>query len=192
MVAHDGRIKPERSDDQRERPCGRLLRLPWTPPRRTSLPVVPQMSGASSRSRNQRFRRLERSEWSGARSNCRPSAFQPVFPLPRPFPRRRVKAQLTHVTAGQWTNAAMLPLFRPGPPTSVLSVGFLCQHAHSQPLCGHSVGPEPQPASFRAPADRSRSLKACGRPWSPSTADRAGQCRLSRRVRVHRVPAVRS
>jgi hypothetical protein len=80
--------------------------------------------------------------WSGAGSNCRPSAFQPVFPLPKPFPRCRVKAQLTSVTAGQWTNAAMLPLFRPGPPTSVLSVGFLCQHAHSQPLCGHSVGPE--------------------------------------------------
>ena len=130
--------------------------------------------------------------WSGAGSNCRPSAFQPVFPLPRPFPRRRVKAQLTSVTAGQWTNAAMLPLFRPGPPTSVLSVGFLCQHAHSQPLCGHSVGPEPPSASFRAPADRSRSLKACGRPRSPSTADRARQCRLSRRGRVHRVRAVRS
>jgi hypothetical protein len=95
--------------------------------------------------------------WSGAGSNCRPSAFQPVFPLPGPFPRDHVKAQLTHVTAGQWTNVAMLPLFRPGPPTSVLSVGFLCQHAHSQPLCGHSVGPEPQPTSFRAPADRSRS-----------------------------------
>jgi hypothetical protein len=118
--------------------------------------------------------------------------FSAGFPLPRPFPRRRVKAQLTSVTAGQWTNAAMLPLFRPGPPTSVLSVGFLCQHAHSQPLCGHSVGPEPQPTSFRAPADRSRSLNTCGRPWNPSTADRAGQYRLSRRVRVHWVLAVRS
>jgi len=26
----------------------------------------------------------------------------------------------------------MLPLVRPGPPTSVWSVGFLCQHPHSQ------------------------------------------------------------
>ena len=94
------------------------------------------------------FPQVKGYRWSGAGSNCRPSAFQPVFPLPRPFPRRRVKAQLTSVTAGQWTNAAMLPLFRPGPPTSVLSVGFLCQHAHSQPLCGHSVGP----ASRRIPA----------------------------------------
>ena len=81
-------------------------------------------------------------------------ATAPVFPLPRPFPRRRVKAQLTSVTAGQWTNAAMLPLFRPGPPTSVLSVGFLCRHAHSRARCGLSVGP-PQPLrphSFRAAA----------------------------------------
>jgi hypothetical protein len=66
--------------------------------------------------------------------------FSAGFSVAETIPRRRVKAQLTSVTAGQWTNAAMLPLFRPGPPTSVLSVGFLCQHTHSQPLCGHSVG----------------------------------------------------
>jgi hypothetical protein len=28
LAAHDGRIKPERADDQRERPCGKLLTLP--------------------------------------------------------------------------------------------------------------------------------------------------------------------
>ncbi len=32
LVAHDGRIKPERADDQRERPCGRLLTLPGRAP----------------------------------------------------------------------------------------------------------------------------------------------------------------
>ena len=44
--------------------------------------MVPQRSGASYRARNQCFRRSKGSEWSGAGSNRRPSAFQGSYANP--------------------------------------------------------------------------------------------------------------
>ena len=76
-LALDGRIKPEQADDQRERLRGRLLALPGTPrrpshncqwSRRGAEPAKVPGIGVSAGQRG--------SEWSGAGSNRRPSAFQ--------------------------------------------------------------------------------------------------------------------
>jgi hypothetical protein len=76
----DGQIRPERADDQRERPRCRLITLPETPRHHThicvrsrrersqrSVPVIGVSTGQSG------------SERSGAGSNRRPSAFQGFY-----------------------------------------------------------------------------------------------------------------
>jgi hypothetical protein len=99
---------PQRSDQNWSEPmtsgnaaaAGRSPCRDAAPPH-SSLPLLPQMSGASDRSRNQRFRRLKRSEWSGAGSNRRPSAFQGFCHPCNHDPVTIVLALLTRVHAGQ-------------------------------------------------------------------------------------------
>jgi len=78
----------------------------------------------------------------GRVENCRPCLFSRFFPLPGPFSRDHVTSPAHHVTAGQWTNAAMLPLFRPGPTyVRIICGNYVCRHPHSRARCGLSVGP---------------------------------------------------
>src|SRR6266481_2445853 len=81
-----------------------------------------------------------RASWSGAGSNCRPSAFQePCHPESTNL-EKAPTAQLTRIYAGDWLFSVPLTRITSVPECAVPSVGFLWGQATVSQACGVSVG----------------------------------------------------
>ena len=78
--------------------------------------------------------------WSGAGSNCRPSAFQEVYHPERTYLEKALAAQLTRIGAADGLFSVPLTCITSVPECAVSSVGFLWGSAAVSLSCGASVG----------------------------------------------------
>src|SRR5258707_15099796 len=81
-----------------------------------------------------------RASWSGAGSNCRPSAFQEPCHPESPNLQKAPTAQLTRIYAGDWLFSVPLTRIKSVPECPVPPVGFLWGRAPGSRAWGVSVG----------------------------------------------------
>src|ERR1022692_3811506 len=141
VVAHDSRIKPERADNQRERPAADCSRCP----ERRAAALIIACNPADERSQRpfpeSAFPQVKRSEWSGAGSNCRPSAFQGFHHPWDHDPAASMSALLTRIDAGQQAYSAIVATVPPYAAESRLVCGLRVGTPPKRGLVGYLWGP---------------------------------------------------
>jgi hypothetical protein len=136
-------------------------------------------------------RNVKTSWWSGAGSNCRPSAFQEVYQPESTYLGKAPTAQLTRIGAAGRLFSVSLTRITSVPECAVSSVGFLWGSAAVSRSCGVSVG-RAAPRRTRRPDTWYPDIAASGsyfpgNPASPERPARLWWFRAERRIGTARV-----